>query len=102
VGKRTSNRCVYYFEVPNRVRNYLDNYEPGVYSSIGYVGGYVGWQSRLTHECDRIWMQGPKGGIKIVKDKRTYPEGVYGYVTKNEKLMKEFMWIKLKSKELQH
>ena len=54
-----ANRCTYYFEVPNRVRNYLDNYEPGVYSSTGYVGGYVGWQARLTQECDRIWMQGP-------------------------------------------
>ena len=63
VGKRTSNHCVYYFEVPKRVRNFIDRYEAGVYSSTGYVAGYV---------------------------------------TKNEKLMKEFMWIKLKAKELRH
>jgi hypothetical protein len=49
---------------------------------------------------DRIWCQGPKGGVKIVKDRITYPGGMYGYVTHNEKAMKEFMWIKLKAKEL--
>ena len=97
-----ANKCVYYFEVSKRVNTYLDKYEAGVYSSTGYVGGFVGWQARLTQECDRIWMQGPKGGVKIVKDKRTYPRGVYRYVTKNEKLMKEFMWIKLKARELRH
>ena len=97
-----ANRCTYYFEVPNQVRNYLDNYEPGVYSSTGYVGGYVGWQARLTQECDRIWMQGPRGGIMIVKDRISYPGGVYGYVTNNAELMKQFAWVKLAARHLNH
>lgn len=101
MGKRTFNRCVYYFEVLKRVSNYLDKYEPGTYSSIGYVGGYVGWQARLALQCDRVWMQGPKGGVKIVKD-RQLDINKYGYVTKDEEVMKRFMWIKLKAKELRH
>jgi hypothetical protein len=96
-----ANQCTYYFEVPNQVRNYLDSYEAGVYSSIGYVGGYVGWQSRLAQLCDRIWMQGPRGGIKIVKDRRR-DIGKYGYVTNNAELMKQFAWAKLAARHLNH
>ncbi len=47
----------------------------------------------------RVWVQGPKGGVKMLKDRVGY---TYGYVTKNEELMKEFMWVKLKSQTLAH
>lgn len=95
-----NNRCTYYFELQQDRTDHIDSWKAGVYSSPGRMGGYYGGQTRLSHNCDRVWMQGPRGGVKIVKDRISYPVGMYGYVTKNEKFMKEFMWIKLKAKEL--
>jgi hypothetical protein len=58
-----------------------------------------------NYAYDRIWCQGPQGGVRIVsenwmsqvyeKNQKTY----YGrkYVTKNEKAMREFAWVKLKA-----
>jgi hypothetical protein len=45
-----------------------------------------------------VWLQGPRGGVKIIKDKVGTE---FGYVTQNEKLMKEFMWVKLQAQSLQ-
>ena len=67
----------------------------------GYTGGYVGWQSRLSWNSHRVWCQGPRGGVKIVKDRITYPGGVYGYITTNKKAMKEFAWVKLSARPLE-
>lgn len=99
---KPNSRCTYYFELLQNRNDGINSWDAGVYSSPGYMGAWYGGQSRLSYNTDRIWCQGPKGGVKIVKDRRTYPGGVYGYVTKNEKLMKEFMWIKLKAKEIRH
>lgn len=49
----------------------------------------------------RVWVQGPKGGVKIIKN-RLSNTNLYGYVTKNEGLMKEFMWVKLQAQTLPH
>lgn len=49
----------------------------------------------LMQFSDKVWRQGPKGGVKIVKDRNEYCPG--HYITKNEKIMKEFMWVKLQS-----
>lgn len=49
----------------------------------------------LNQFSDKIWRQGPKGGVKIVKDRQTRPRSEY--VTTNEKLMREFMWVKLQA-----
>jgi hypothetical protein len=66
------------------------------------VGAYFGGQNRLSHNCDRVWVQGPRGGVKIVKDKINWYGGVYGgYVTNNKKAMKEFAWIKLSARPLE-
>ena len=54
-------------------------------------------KTSLRHylDSDRIWRQGPKGGVRIIKEN----EYIYGekYVTKNENAMKEFMWVKLQA-----
>lgn len=50
----------------------------------------------LNQFSDKVWRQGPKGGVKIIKDK-TGHWGSTQYVTKDEKVMKEFMWVKLKA-----
>jgi len=71
-------------------------------SDAGYMGAWYGGQSRLAMNSDRVWCQGPKGGVKIVKDRRTYPGGMYGYITNNNKAMKEFAWIKLSARHIGH
>lgn len=92
---------MYYFELHRDRTDYIDSWKAGVYSSQGYVGGYTGWQNRLVHNSDRVWMQGPRGGVKIVKDRINYYGGVYGYITTNKKAMKEFTWIKLSARPLE-
>lgn len=52
--------------------------------------------NRLVTLSHKVWRQGPKGGVKIVKDKENWAHNI-GYVTKNEKIMKEFMWVKLQA-----
>ena len=95
-----NNRCTYYFELLKDRGDGINSWKAGVYSSPGYMNAWYFGQSRLSMNSDRIWCQGPQGGVKIEKDRITYPGGMYGYVTNNETAMKEFMWIKLKAKEL--
>ena len=97
-----NNRCMYYFEVSRAYTDHIDTYAAGVYSSQGYVGGYTGWQNRLSHNSDRVWMQGPRGGVKIIKDRINWYGGMYGaYVTNNQKAMKDFALIKLRAQPLE-
>ena len=49
----------------------------------------------LIQHSDKIWRQGPMGGVKIVKDRNQWASSQY--VTTDEKVMKEFMWVKLKA-----
>ena len=95
-----ANQCMYYFELDRDRTDHINSWKAGVYSSQGYVGGYTGGQSRLSHNSDRVWMQGPRGGVKIIKDRISYPVGMYGYITNNNKAMKDFAWIKLSARYL--
>lgn len=89
------NRCTYYFEIDEDCQDGLLTWKKGVYASEGYTGGYfVGWQTRALWASKRVWRQGPKGGVKIVSRGHIFD---YGYVTKDEKRMKEFIWVKLKA-----
>ena len=97
-----SNRCTYYFELGQDRTDGIDSWKAGAYSAQGYMGGYMGWQSRLALNSDRVWCQGPRGGVKMVKDRvNYYGNGVYGYVTRNKKAMKEFAWVKLSARPLE-
>ena len=97
-----ANRCMYYFELHQDRTDYIDSWKAGVYSTLGYVGGYTGWQNRLAINSDRVWCQGPRGGVKIVKDRiNYYGYGAYGYITNNKKAMKECTWIKLSARPLE-
>ena len=93
---------MYYFELSRQMDDGIDRLAAGVYSAAGYMGGYVGWQNRLAINSDRIWCQGPRGGVKVVKDRiNYYGGGVYGYITTNKKAMKEFAWVKLSARPLE-
>ena len=96
------NRCTYYFELLQNRNDGINSWKAGVYSSPGYMAAWYGGQSRLSYNSDRIWMQGPRGGVKIVKDRINYYGGAYGgYVTNNKTAMKEFAWIKLSARPLE-
>jgi len=88
----------YYCEIKDRVREY----PAGVYKVCADKGINKNWfpvLNRLTTLSDRVWKQGPKGGVKLVK----YPWQLHypmGYITTNEKYMKEFAWVKLRAKAI--
>ena len=94
------NRCTYYFELLQNRHDGINSWKAGVYSAAGWMGAWYGGQSRLAMNSDRVWCQGPQGGVKIIKDRINYPGGMYGYVTNNPLLMKDFAWVKLKAKNL--
>ena len=69
--------------------------KPGVYSFSSEKNSRIGY-NRLITLSDKVWRQGPKGGVKIIKDRGAvfHPSG---FVTTDEKLMKKFMWVKLQA-----
>jgi hypothetical protein len=59
---------------------------------------HLGWVPKvrtLIQHSSKVWRQGPRGGVKIIKNRDT---GSRGYVTTNEDQMKEFVWIKLQAR----
>lgn len=50
----------------------------------------------LTQFSDKVWRQGPRGGVKIVKDRNSRLRYTQ-YVTTDEQVMQEFMWVKLQA-----
>lgn len=83
---------VYYYEIGNSAHNF----KPGIYhgsSEYPYI------PLAISH---RVWAQGPRGGVRIIKEDWTKIEKFFGtkYVTHNPEAMKEFMWVKLKAKPL--
>ena len=86
-------RPTYYCEV---IEDNTYEFPAGVIA-IPYRREYTTKITRCISYSNKVWLQGSRGGVKIIKDRI----GVkYGYVTKDEEAMKEFMWIKLKSRPL--
>lgn len=88
-------QTIYYCEIPG---NYTREFSKGV-TTIPWKREYTTKITQCIMYSDRVWVQGPRGGVKIVKNKRDMTN-VYGYVTKNEQLMKEFMWVKLQAQSV--
>jgi hypothetical protein len=87
-----ANTSTYYCLIEQESRGI----QPGVYRMTldrgqRLVRGY----SELSN---KIWRQGPRGGVKIIKDRIGF--GLYGYVTSNTEEMREFAWIKLQAKQI--
>jgi hypothetical protein len=75
----------------------IDRYtfKKGIYTYS--CGKYKGFKYlELIQYSDKVWRQGPRGGVKIVKDSNSRLRYTQ-YVTTDEKLMKEFMWAKLQA-----
>jgi hypothetical protein len=72
--------------------------KPGIYSVRSKFGALAGILNLLL-QSDKVWRQGPKGGVKIYKDRSSHVFGLT-YITKNEEEMKKFMWIKLQATSL--
>lgn len=90
-----SSNSIYYCEVEG---DYTYEFSKGVYA-IPYRREYHTKIFRCMSYSHRVWVQGPRGGVRIIKD-RSGTDFDYGYLTKNEKAMKEFMWVKLKAQPL--
>lgn len=71
--------------------------EAGVYSFTTDKNPH---RVRVVHDffcySDKIWREGPKGGVLVLKDRY----GLCRYITTNEAAMEEFMWAKLSAKSL--
>jgi hypothetical protein len=86
------------------------------YHYYGVQGDYT-WHLRSTHapkverwfqpqlftNSDLIWCQGPKGGVRLVhfnwmRNPSEFRK--YGYITTHPESIKEFMWVKLRAKDL--
>lgn len=87
-------KTVYYFEI---FGSYTPEFPMGVVA-IPDRKEYRTKLSRCMSYSHRVWVQGPRGGVKVIKDR--HGTDFYGYVTKNEKAMKEFVWVKLKAQSL--
>ena len=85
----------YYCEIAD---NYTYEFSKGVIA-IPWRREYHTKIMRCISYSHRVWKQGPRGGVKIIKDKRT-SKNLFGYVTKNDEAMKEFIWVKLKAQSL--
>ena len=73
------------------------NSNPGIYSFISKHGSQPG-KFRLIGDSIKVWRLGPNGGVKIFKNRTYY--GCRGYVTNNDKEMKEFIWVKLQAQSI--
>ena len=53
---------------------------------------------RLMRESDQVWVQGPRGGVQLIKD--AYWNYWTTYVRRDSEKMKQFLWVKLRARKL--
>lgn len=87
---------VFYCEVVEEPQHDYWEFAPGIYC-IPDRREYNTKIHRCMSYSKRVWIQGPKGGVRM---KGEY--SIFSYVTNDTELMKEFMWVKLKAKPLKH
>ena len=75
----------------------LAGIKAGVYSYTSEAGRRTSLEFTLIQFSEKVWRQGPHGGVKIIKD-RGINGYYYGYVTNDEEEMKKFMWAKLQAR----
>jgi hypothetical protein len=55
-------------------------------------------QPRLIRESEQVWLQGPRGGVKLVKG--AYWDHWATYLRRDSEKMKQFVWVKLRARQL--
>ena len=55
---------------------------------------------RLMRESNQVWVQGPRGGVQLIKG--AYWDYWATYVRRDSEKMKQFLWVKLRARALQH
>ena len=55
---------------------------------------------RLMRESGQVWCQGPRGGVQLIKG--DYWIYWTTYVRRDSEKMKQFVWVKLRARALQH
>jgi hypothetical protein len=85
----------YYFEV----RDHRGDVPDGVYCCQADPMNFHLLQLGYFQISHRVWRQGPRGGVKIIRD-RGYDLYPTTYITNNPKWMEKFAWVKLKAKPL--
>lgn len=53
---------------------------------------------RLMRESDQVWVQGPRGGVQLIKG--DYWDYWATYLRRDSEKMKQFLWVKLRAREL--
>jgi hypothetical protein len=54
----------------------------------------------LMRESDQVWVQGPRGGVQLIKG--DYWDHWATYLRRDSEKMKQFTWVKLRARALQH
>lgn len=85
----------YYFEITPNIETW--EVEAGSVLCVYDEGRHGTKISRLTSYSEKVWYQNDKGMVMVIKDR--YFESNYP-VTEED--LKQFMWIKLKAKELRY
>lgn len=86
----------YYCEISKNANTY--EVEAGSVVSIRFQHEHVTKIMRIVSYSDRAYFQNEDGDIRLIKDNIN---GKYLYdIIKDEDMIKEFMWLKLKAKEL--
>jgi hypothetical protein len=52
----------------------------------------------LMRESDQVWVQGPRGGVQLIKG--AYWDYWATYVRRDSEKMKQFLWVKLRARKL--
>lgn len=62
------------------------------------------WMPELMSKSTKVWCQGPQGGIRVVRHNWDFGNRLQkiGYVTQDEKAMKEFAWVKLTAQTIEN
>lgn len=72
-------------------------FPPGIYAFPDRATYFTKIQRCMSYS-HRVWIQGPRGKVRM----RGQKSKSFKYVTTNEEMMKEFMWVKLKAQPLKY
>ena len=67
-------------------------------SWLPHTNIYSQHMPRLMRESDQVWVQGPRGGVRLIK--HAYWDHWATYLRRDSEKMKQFLWVKLRARKL--